>query len=133
MPAGSQSFSVGAICCTALSDGYCRYPAEWFFPNADPGTLQDALGTELSGRGILSPFTCLLIETGRHVILVDTGAGTGASTTGAICARLEMAGIRPRNVDTVILTHAHPDHIGGAIGPGGRPVFPNARHVLSEY
>jgi glyoxylase-like metal-dependent hydrolase (beta-lactamase superfamily II) len=43
-----------------------------------------------------------------------------------------MAGIRARDVDTVILTHAHPDHIGGAVGPGGRVVFVNARHILSE-
>jgi glyoxylase-like metal-dependent hydrolase (beta-lactamase superfamily II) len=134
MPAGSHVFQVGSICCTVLSDGYYSYPTEWFFPNADPGTLQEALGRRgVSGPTVLSPYTCLLIETGRHVILVDTGAGSASRTTGAIGARLEMAGIRARNVDTVILTHAHPDHIGGAVGAGGRPVFSNARHVLSEY
>jgi glyoxylase-like metal-dependent hydrolase (beta-lactamase superfamily II) len=73
------------------------------------------------------------VETGRHVVLIDTGAGPGGRSSGAILARLEVAGIRPRNVDTVILTHAHPDHIGGTVGAGNRPVFTNARHVLSEY
>jgi glyoxylase-like metal-dependent hydrolase (beta-lactamase superfamily II) len=134
MPQGSHAFQVGAICCTVLSDGYYSYPTEWFFPNADPDGLQQTLEDRgMPGRRVLSPYTCLLIETGRHVILVDTGAGTGSSTTGAIVARLEMAGIRPRDVDTVILTHAHPDHIGGAVGRSGRPVFSQARHVLSEF
>src|SRR5581483_9644382 len=64
--------------------------------------------------------------------LVDTGAGDGLTTSGAIAARLELAGIRPRDIDTVILTHAHPDHIGGAVDAKGRPAFPHARHVISE-
>src|SRR5215469_8623304 len=134
MPQGSYTFQVGSICCTVLSDGYYSYPTEWFFPNADQGVLRQLLAdSRMPTQHILSPYTCLLIETGRHVILVDTGAGAGNRTTGAICARLEMAGIRPRDVDTVILTHAHPDHIGGAVGRAGRPVFRQARHVLSEY
>src|SRR5258708_25454761 len=81
---------------------------------------------------VLSPYACLLIETGRHIVLVDTGAGESSRSSGAIQARLEVAGIRPKDVDTVILTHAHPDHIGGAIDLFGRPAFPNARYVLSE-
>ena len=134
MPEGSHAFQVGSICCTVLTDGYDSYPTEWFFANADPRSVQATLeGRGMPGQSVLSPFTCLLIETGRHVILVDTGAGSASRTSGAICARLEMAGIRPQNIDTVVLTHAHPDHIGGAVGRGGRPVFRNARHVLSEY
>ncbi len=133
MPEGSHRFQVGSMQCTVLADGYCSYPAEWFFPNAGHESLARALDERRQPReSVLSPYTCLLIETGRHTILVDTGAGDSSRTAGAIVARLEMAGIRPRDVDTVILTHAHPDHIGGAVDARGRPAFPNARYVLSE-
>src|SRR5271157_891757 len=133
MPEGSYRFQVGAICCTVLSDGYYSYPTPWFFPNADPDDLSRALASRhLPQDAVLSPYTCLLIETGRHVVLVDTGGGEFSRTTGAITARLETAGIRPKDVDTVVLTHAHPDHIGGAIDSRGRPAFPYARYVLSR-
>ncbi|HUI56073.1 MAG TPA: MBL fold metallo-hydrolase [Bryobacteraceae bacterium] len=137
MPAGSHRFQVGAITCTVLTDGYVSYPTPWFFPDVD----HDQLARELESRhlpleSVLSPYTCLLVETGRHVVLVDTGLGQESPTSGAIPARLEMAGVRPKDIDTVVLTHAHPDHIGGAIdshNPGPpQPMFPNARYILSE-
>ena len=133
MPEGSHHFQVGSICCTVLSDGYVSYPTPWFFPNADPEALRQAQDRwHLEHEHVLSPYTCLLIETGRHVVLVDTGAGEYSRTTGAILARLDMTGIRPRDVDTVVLTHAHPDHIGGAVDACGRCVFPNAAFVIAE-
>ena len=98
------------------------------------------LAEALQNRGlpqetVISPYTCLLVETGRHVVLADTGLG-GSNTSGAILARLEMAGIRPQDVDTVVFTHAHPDHIGGAANGrnprGPQPTFPNARYVMAE-
>jgi glyoxylase-like metal-dependent hydrolase (beta-lactamase superfamily II) len=133
MPEGSHRFQVGSATCTVLSDGYYSYPAPWFFPNADPGELHCELqGHSLPQDSVLCPCACLLVEIGRHTVLIDTGAGQASRTTGAIIPRLEMAGIRPPNVDTVILTHAHADHIGGAIDLCGRPSFPNARVVISE-
>jgi len=133
MPAGSYRFRVGSIGCTVLCDGYFSYPGQWFFPNAEPERLAGALAERrLSADHVVSPFACLLVETGRHVMLVDTGAGESLSTTGAIRARLEMEGIRPKDVDTVLLTHAHPDHVGGATDLRGRSAFPNARYVLAE-
>jgi len=133
MPEGSYRFQVGSLCCTVLSDGYFAYPSPWFFPNADPVALAEALEKRrLPHDHVLSPYTCLLIETGRRVVLVDTGAGHGSCTTGAVVARLEMAGIRPKDVDTVVLTHAHPDHIGGAVNAGGRPLYPNAVYYISD-
>ena len=133
MPEGSYAFDVGAIRCSVLSDGYFAYPIDWFFPNADPRRLGEALDRRrLPHHAVLSPYTCLLVETGRHKLLIDTGAGPGGRSSGAIVARLETAGVRPQDVDTVILTHAHPDHIGGTVGRDGRALFSRARHVLSE-
>jgi glyoxylase-like metal-dependent hydrolase (beta-lactamase superfamily II) len=133
MPAGSYRFQAGSVTCTVLTDGYCSYPTPWFFPNADPHRLAHGLEERRQPlESILSPYTCMLIQTGRYVILVDTGAGESSPASGAILARLEMEGVRPKDVDTVILTHAHPDHIGGAVDSRGRPAFPNARYLLSE-
>ena len=128
MPASSCSFMVGSIRCTVLSDGYSAYPAPYFFP----GARQEQLAGRLASESVTTPYTCLLIETGRHVVLVDTGGGSSSETNGALVARLHRAGIRPKDVETVVLTHAHPDHIGGAVNPAGRPVFPEARHVMAE-
>src|SRR3954471_11031905 len=102
MPAGSHSFMVGSVRCTVLSDGYFSYPAEWLFANVEPERVRQVLSEHRLGpEEVLSPYTCLLIETGRHVVLADAGGGFGARTTGAILARLEMEGLRPKDVDTV--------------------------------
>jgi glyoxylase-like metal-dependent hydrolase (beta-lactamase superfamily II) len=133
MPAGSHCFQVGSIRCSVLSDGYFSYPTPWFFPNCDPAEVSRAFDAHHLPRDrVLSPYTCLLIETGGHVVLVDTGAGAESPTSGAVVARLQMAGIRRGDVETVVLTHAHPDHIGGTVNSSGRPTFPNARHVVAD-
>lgn len=136
MPAGSHRFQVGTLWCTVLSDGYVAHPASCCFPNADRVELAEALANRGAAYDqIISPYTCLLVETGREVLLADTGMGNASSTSGAILARLEMAGIRPQDVDTVVFTHAHPDHIGGGIdgrNSKARPMFPNARYVMAE-
>jgi len=132
MPEGSHRFAVGSIQCTVLTDGYVAHPAPWVFPNANPDELARALERRRMPQGaVIGPYTCLLIESGRHAVLVDAGAG-GGSSSGAIRARLEMCGLRPRDVDTVVLTHCHPDHVGGAVKACGRPAFPEARYVLAE-
>src|ERR1035438_2448983 len=133
MPEGSHRFQAGSITCTVLADGYCSYPTPWFFPNADPDLLARALEERRQPlERILTPYTCMLIQTGRHVILGDTGAGESSVTSGALVPRLEMEGVGRKDVETLILPHAPPDHIGGGVDSRGPPAFPNARYVLSE-
>lgn len=80
-------------------------------------------------------FTPTLINTGTELILFDTGVGEGGRPArGNMRAAVESAGYSPEQVDVVVLTHMHPDHIGGLM-EGGSPVFSNARYVTGakEY
>jgi len=127
----TKSFQIGDIQCIVVNDGNFSYPASWFFSNVP----QDRLEDELRLRGfqpdqILSPYACLLIKAGNHKVLVDTGAANLAPTTGKLLPRLQAEGVSPADIDTVILTHGHPDHIGGTVNAEGKPAFPNARYVM---
>ncbi len=79
-----------------------------------------------------------LVNTGRELVLFDTGNGTlqleheplrGRLPDGRLVERLREAGYEPQDVDVVVITHGHPDHIGGLV-KGGEPVFPKARYVF---
>jgi glyoxylase-like metal-dependent hydrolase (beta-lactamase superfamily II) len=84
------------------------------------------------------PFTPTLVNTGKELVLFDTGNGSlrdeyeqmkGRLPPGNLVARMAQAGYNPEDVDVVVLTHGHPDHIGG-LTKGGVPVFPKARYVI---
>lgn len=80
-------------------------------------------------------FTPVVVNTGKELILFDTGNGAAARPgRGNLAAGLAAAGYKPEDVDIVVITHMHPDHIGG-IMEGGTPAFPNATYVTSaaEY
>lgn len=125
------SFNVGAIQCCPVSDGSLPYPPNWFFANVPQQQMEGALRAHgLRADEITGTYTCLLVSTGKNKVLIDTGAGKIAPSTGELLVNLERAGARPSEIDTVILTHGHPDHIGGAVDAEGKPTFPNARYVM---
>jgi glyoxylase-like metal-dependent hydrolase (beta-lactamase superfamily II) len=76
---------------------------------------------------------CLFIDSGTHKILIDTGCGDGFQpTAGHLAKNLEAEGIRCSDINRIILTHGHIDHVSGSFDSQGRPVFPNARFIMTE-
>jgi glyoxylase-like metal-dependent hydrolase (beta-lactamase superfamily II) len=133
MASSRESFSVGDIQCIAISDGTFSYPTNWIFSNVPQEQLDDALRDHnLPLNPVVTPYTCLLVKTGQHKVLVDTGADGLAPTTGDLLKQLQAEGITREEITTVVLTHAHPDHIGGVLDADKKPAFPNARYVMSR-
>lgn len=138
MTADTHRFRIGAFDCTAINDGYFDYPqpAKVLFANAPDEELAPVLRSHgidpATWEAYASPYPSLLIETDGHRLLVDMGAGRLGPKTGNLWANLQTANVSLETIDTVFITHAHPDHIGGALNEAGQPILPNARYLIGR-
>lgn len=129
---GAFRTRVGAATVTAVSDGSASVPlADGFVRNATLPQVQQALREAgLPTDQITIPFTAFVVEHDGRRVLMDAGNGQfGAPTAGQLPANLRIAGIDPRSIDTVLISHFHGDHINGLRDRDGALAFPNAQLI----
>jgi glyoxylase-like metal-dependent hydrolase (beta-lactamase superfamily II) len=127
----SYRFKIGDFLCLAINDGDFVGNADMLFANAPEAELLRVLHNYgLEPDHLPSTWTCLLVKTPTNVVLVDTGFGAGGKYGGRLLPALRAEGFKPEDIDTVILTHAHADHIGGCVDGAGKPTFPEATYIM---
>lgn len=126
-------FAVGAIEVTVISDGLMHLPLSWALPKIEEKEARAALsGDDAAKPAIAAQVNVVVLRQADRLVLVDAG-GTAdfMPMLGNFADRFEQAGFKPADVTDVILTHAHPDHLWGAVDSFDEPRFPRARVHLS--
>ncbi|RXZ43476.1 MBL fold metallo-hydrolase [Crenobacter cavernae] len=125
---GFYRMALGDFQVTALYDGYVDLDTK-LLKNVSGKDVQSLLAHMFidNSKGVQTAVNGYLVHTGKNLVLVDTGsARCFGPTMGGLLANVRAAGYSPADVDTVLLTHLHPDHACGLASADGKAAFPNA-------
>ncbi len=130
-------FKLGTAEVTIVSDGV--------LPLGDPtqaflGLSKDEIGRQLSSNFLplenaVLEQNALIVNFGDRMVLFDTGMGSAKDfgpTTGKLLNSIKQAGIDPKDIDAVVMSHGHIDHLGGNVGDDGKSNFPNAQFYIQQ-
>jgi glyoxylase-like metal-dependent hydrolase (beta-lactamase superfamily II) len=133
---GFMTYKVGAAEVTALYDGIWEKPHDpAFISNASVDDVKAAMTKAgLSPDFVSIPFTVAVVKTGGKTVMCDSGTGGQVQpTAGKLAANMKAAGIDPASIQTILVSHFHPDHIFGLMEKDtNKPVYPNAEIVVSD-
>lgn len=124
---GYYRMQLGQFEVTALFDGVLDLNKKLLQGTTEKELSQRLARMFVSDPGMQTSVNAFLINTGTHLVLVDAGAATlYGPNLGHMLKNLQAAGYQPAQVDLVVITHLHGDHVGGITDAAGKPVFPNA-------
>src|SRR6201991_2003930 len=141
-PSGAQApgfyrYKVGIYECTSINDGARTFPLpDKFVVNASKDEALAAADAAYMPKGMVTiPFNPQLINTGSKLILIDAGNGVAnlepsKGAVGRTLQNLAAAGVDPKSIDIVLLSHLHPDHTNGIRAADGSIAFPNAEIMV---
>jgi glyoxylase-like metal-dependent hydrolase (beta-lactamase superfamily II) len=123
---------IGRFTITALADGYADMPYS-YFPGRAAGQVEQAAQAQFVARpgGIRFLFNQYLIEDGDRRVLIDAGPAGSLGQSGMLPQALAALGLRHDQIDAIIVTHMHQDHIGGLVA-SGQNSFPNAELYIDR-
>ena len=138
-PAGAEvpgiyRYRIGTFELTALYDGIWYRPiTDKFIRNAPFAEVESALAEAfMPADKLATPFTTLIVNTGKRLVLIDTGTGGQiAPSAGVLRDNLAAAGIDSKAIDLIVISHFHPDHINGIKDKDNELVFPNAEIMVA--
>jgi glyoxylase-like metal-dependent hydrolase (beta-lactamase superfamily II) len=143
---GFFRYKVGEAECTAVYDGiWERQHDPAFFSNATVVDTKQALAEAgLPTAFVPIPITVFVVKLNGKLVLCDAGGGSQVQAfnpesvfvSGKMTANMRAAGIDPKTIETVLISHFHPDHIFGLLEKNtNRPLFPNAEIIVpaAEY
>lgn len=131
--AGFYQHRLGNVQITALLDGTNYLPPALFkgIPAAEVTQILKKYYAD-QAKGVQTSVNAFLVNTGSSLVLVDSGAASCFGThLGSVLSNLKASGYQPEQVDTILLTHLHPDHVCG-ISQNGVANFPNATVYVSN-
>jgi glyoxylase-like metal-dependent hydrolase (beta-lactamase superfamily II) len=134
--AAFHRFNLGSLELTVVTDGHILFDPKQpiLAPGIDESKVNKVLEDNFLPTGYVNiAMNILVIKSADRIILIDAGAGhTMGERSGWLLGNLKIAGFYPKDITDVILTHAHPDHIGGLVTIEGTLAFPNADVYLTK-
>jgi glyoxylase-like metal-dependent hydrolase (beta-lactamase superfamily II) len=128
-------FTMGDMEVFQIFEGENTRPhSDGFIRNASVDDTKKALtAAGLKDDAVPNAFTVTVVKTGGRTIMFDSGLGTGTlPATGRLAENLKAAGIEQKDINLIVVSHYHPDHIFGLMDKDNAQIYPNAEIVMPE-